>query len=160
MSKRAEALANRILKGAQELVALAQGLSATEWNTLCPNESRTVGVLIHHVASAYKVEVKLIQGLAAGKAIEGVTWAMVDQGNAEHADANKDISKAETLELLKQNSAFAADAIRALSDEALDKASPISLNSDAPLTTQYFIEEHPISHPYIHLKSIRDALAN
>ena len=55
-------------------------------------------------------------------------------------------------------STAAADAVRGLSDEALDKASPISLNWDAPLTTQFFIEDHPISHPYLHLNSIRAAL--
>lgn len=158
MSMRAEALADRILKGAQELAAFAQDLTQVEWGTVCLDEARTVGVLIHHVASAYRVEVNLIQGLAAGKAIDGVTWAMVNQGNKDHATANKDASKEDTLDLLRQNSAFAADAVRELSDEALDKVSPISLNSDAPLTTQYFIEEHPISHPYVHLKSIKDAL--
>ena len=158
MSRRANELANRIEDGAQLLMAFAEGLSQAEWETVCPNEARSVGVLVHHVASAYPVEVQLIQGLAAGKVIAGVTWEMVDQGNADHAEVQAGCSKAETLALLQQNSAAAAKAVRGLSDEALDKVSPISLNWDAPLTTQYFIEEHPISHPYAHLSSIRAAL--
>jgi hypothetical protein len=48
--------------------------------------------------------------------------------------------------------------IRGLSDEQLDRASPISLNWDAPLTTQFFIEDHPLSHSFRHLSSIRAAL--
>jgi len=93
-------------------------------------------VLIHHIASAYLVEVNLIQGLASGKAIEGVTWEMVDQGNAEHADSQAGCSKSETLALLQKYSGFAADVVRGLSDAQLDKVSPTFLNWDAPLTTQ------------------------
>ena len=158
MSTRANKLANRLEKGANQLLTFAEGLSQAEWETICPTEKRPIGVLVHHVASAYLVEVDLIQGLASGKAIEGVSWDMVDQMNAEHADTQASCSKTETLKLLKQNSTFAADAIRALSDEQLDKDSPISLNWDAPLTTQYFIEEHPVSHSYAHLASIRAIL--
>ena len=158
MSTRANELANRLEKGANQLLVFAEGLSQTELETICPTEKRSIGVLVHHVASAYLVEVDLVQVLASSKSIEGVSWDMVDQMNAEHADTQASCSKTETLELLKQNSALAADSVRALSDEQLDKASPISLNWDAPLTAQYFIEEHPISHSYAHLASIRTIL--
>ena len=158
MSTRANALASRLEQGVQELVEFAQGLSPAEWQTICPNEKRSVGVLVHHVASAFPVEVDLIQQLASGKAIEGVSWDMVDQMNAEHADAQANCSKTETLALLQKNSAAAATAIRALSDAQLDKAAPISLNWDTPLTTQFFIEDHPVSHSFAHLDSIRAAL--
>jgi hypothetical protein len=155
MSTRANELADRLEKGANQLLAFSEGLSQSDWETICPTEKRSIGVLVHHVASAYPVEVDLIQVLASGKAIEGVTMDMVDQMNAEHADTQGNCSKTETLELLKQNSALAAEAVRALSDEQLDKAAPISLNWGAHLTTQYFIEEHPISHSFAHLASIR-----
>jgi len=153
MSTRANELADRLEKGANQLLAFANGLSQAEWQTICPNEKRPIGVLVHHVASSYLVEMDLIQALASGKAIEGVTWNMVDQMNSKHADIHANCSKTETLKLIKENSALAADAVRALSDEQLDKAAPISLNWDAPLTTQYFIEDHPISHSYAHLKT-------
>ena len=158
MSTRANELANRLEKGANQLLAFAERLSQAEWETICPTEKRSIGVLIHHVASNYLVEVDLFQGLASNKAIEGVTWDMVDQMNDEHADTKASCSKTETLELLKQNRTLASNAVRALSDEQLDKASPISLNWDAPLTTQYFIEEHPISHSYAHMASIQAIL--
>jgi len=35
-----------------------------------------------------------------------------------------------------------AAAIRALSDAQLDQAAPVSLNSDAPLTCQFMLEDH------------------
>jgi hypothetical protein len=158
MSARADALADRIEHGVQLLATFAEGLSQEEWQTICPDEKRPVGVLVHHVASAFPVELDLIQVLASGKAIEGVTWDMVDQMNADHAGTKGNCSKSETLELLNQNSTVAINAIRALSDDQLDNAAPISLNWDAPLTTQFFIEAHPVSHAFAHLVSIRAAL--
>ena len=60
--------------------------------------------------------------------------------------------------LLRRNSAAAAAAIRALSDEELDRAAPVSLNADAPLTCQFMLEDHAVRHSYHHLAKIRGAL--
>ena len=158
MNTRSQTLAKRIERGVNELITFVEGCSLAEWQTLVPNDGRTVGILTHHVASAYPVEMDLIKSLASGEAIVGVSWEMVDQMNAEHADAHANCTREETLTLLRQNSTSAANAIRQLSDEQLDKAAPISLNWDTPLTPQYFIEEHPISHPFRHLTDIRAAI--
>ena len=158
MSTRTQALAERVEKGASELLAFVETLSDTEWQTACPGDGRPVGVVVHHVASAYLVEVDLVRQLAAGHAITGVTMDAINQMNAQHAEQHARASKAETLDLLRRNSALAADAVRALSDEELDRASPVSLNSDAPLTTQFFIEDHPLGHSFHHLESIRAAV--
>lgn len=158
MSARAQALADRFEQGARELMAFVKGCSEAEWQTLSPDEGRTLGVLAHHVASAYSVEMDLVKVLASGKAISGVSWEMVDQMNAEHSEEQGNCTREETLELLQRNSASAAKIIRELGDDQLDSAAPISLNSDAPLTTQYFIEEHPVSHSFHHLASIRAAI--
>jgi hypothetical protein len=158
MSKRANALAERIEQGAQALAALAESLSEAEWQTIVPNEGRTAGVLIHHVASIYPLEVELAQGLAAGKPIAGVTWDAVAHMNAEHAQEHAEAGKQETLELLSQNSKLAAEAVRQFTDEQLDAAAPVSLNADAPLTAQFFIEDHALRHSFHHLASIRAVL--
>ena len=158
MNTRAQTLAERVERGAKELITFVEGCSLAEWQTPIPSDGRTVGVLAHHVASAYLVEIDLVETLASGEAIAGVSWQMVDQMNAEHAQAHANCTREETLALLRQNSAAAANAIQQLSDKQLDKAAPISLNWDAPLTTQYFIEEHPISHPSRHLMDIRAAI--
>jgi hypothetical protein len=72
---------------------------------------------------------------------------------------NDQVTKPVALDLLRRNSAAAAAAIRAMSDEELDRAAPVSLNSDAPLTCQFFLEDHAIRHSYHHLAGIRAALA-
>lgn len=158
MSKRAEALAERIAQGHRELVAFVEGLPEAAWHVYCPDEDRTVGVIVHHVASVLPTELKLVQVLASGQPITGVTVELVDQMNAQHAREYANCEQQETLDLLRRNSALVVSAIRELSDAELDRAAPVSLHSDAPLTAQYFIEDHPLGHAYHHLATLRAAL--
>ena len=113
---------------------------------------------MHHVANMYPIEIQLASLLASGQPITGVTWDMVANINRDHAKDNDGIAKEAALALLKTNSATAAAAIRALSDEQLDRAAPVSLNSDAPLTCQFFLEDHPVRHSYHHLAGIKAAV--
>jgi len=158
MSKRTNALADRLEQGARALVAFASGLTDAEWQTRVPKDGRKVGVIVHHVATVYPLEIQLAQALASGKPVEGVTWDAVHEMNAGHAKEHNAVTKEATLDLLRRNSAAAAAAIRALSDEELDQAAPVSLNSDAPLTCQFMLEDHAVRHSYHHLALIREAL--
>lgn len=157
MGTRAEALATRVEQGVQALAAFAEGLSDNQWRTIC-DDGRTAGVLAHHVASQLVGEIDVMKQMAAGKAFSGVTWAMVDEGNAGHAHEHAACSQREAAALLRKNGAMAAEAIRALRDEQLDLATPNSLHADAPVTTQFWIENHPLAHAYRHMASIRAAL--
>lgn len=158
MNNRSEALAARLEAGATALAAFAAALSETEWRTPVPHDGRKVGVVVHHVASVYPIEVHLAQALAAGQPITDVTWDAVHAMNAGHARENDGVTKETALDLLAKNSAAAAAAIRALSDAELDRAAPVSLNSDAPLTCQFMLEDHAVRHSYHHLARIRAAL--
>ena len=160
MSTRASALAERLEQGAAALSAYAQGLSEAEWRTPVPRDGRTVGVIVHHVASMYPIEVDLARTLAGGSPIAGVAWEDVHAINAEHARTHAQVTKAEAVAALTTNSAAAATAIRALSDGELDAAAPVSLNFDAPLTCQFFVEDHAVRHSYHHLARIREALGH
>jgi len=84
-----------------------------------------------------------------------VTWDAVHTINAKHAQEHDATTKEAALELLRRNSAAAAAAIRALSDEQLDRAAPVSLNGDAPLTCQFMLEDHAVRHSYHHLAILR-----
>ena len=87
-----------------------------------------------------------------------MTWDAVHELNAGHAKEYDAVTKEAALDLLGRNSAAAAAGIRALSDEELDRAAPVSLNSDAPLTCQFFLEDHAVRHSYHHLARIRETL--
>jgi hypothetical protein len=75
--------------------------------------------------------------------------------NAAHAAENDAVTREAALNLLQTNSAAAAAAIRALSDEELDQAAPLSLNADAPLTCQFMLEDHAVRHSYHHLARLQ-----
>jgi hypothetical protein len=157
-SQRAGALADRLEQGARALAALASGLTDEEWTTRLPGDGRAIGVVVHHVANMYPLEMQLAQALAAGKPITGVTWAAVAAINADHAATFKAVTRPDALELLRRNSAAAAAGIRALTDAELDQAATVSLYGDAPLTCQFWLEDHPVRHSYHHLARIRAAL--
>jgi hypothetical protein len=158
MSQRTDALADRLEQGARALASFASALTDAEWHTRVPKDGRKIGVIVHHVASMYPLEIQLAQTLAAGKPVTGVTWDDVHQLNAGHAKEHDAVTKEAALDLLRRNSAAAAAAIRALRDEELDQAAPLSLNSDAPLTCQFMLEDHAVRHSYHHLARVQGAL--
>jgi hypothetical protein len=78
--------------------------------------------------------------------------------NGKHAKENAATTKAAALELLRRNSRDAAAAVRALTDEELDRATPFSLSFGAPVTAQFVIEDHALRHSWHHLARIRKAV--
>lgn len=158
MSQRAEALAARIEEGAAGLATFAQQLSDAEWRTPIPRDGRTIGVVVHHVASVYPIEIDLARTIAGGKAVADVTWEVVAELNAKHAREHAGVKKAEALDLLRRNSQQAAAAVRAFSDAELDRAAPFSLSFHAPVTAQFVVEDHALRHSWHHLARIRGAL--
>ena len=158
MSQPANALADRLEQGAGALATFVSALTDAEWQSRVPRDGRKVGVVVHHVASMYPLEIQLAQTLAGGKPITGVTPDAVNEMNAGHAKEHDAVTKEAALDVLRRNSAAAAAAIRALSDGQLDQAAPVSLYSDAPLTCQFMLEDHAVRHSYHHLAGIRGAL--
>jgi hypothetical protein len=158
---RAESLAARIEEGAANLAAFAEGLSEEEWRTPVSEsgrDGRSVGVIVHHVASVYPIEIDLVRTIAGGKAVTDVTWKVVAELNAKHAHDQTGVTKAAALELLRRNSREAAAAVRAFTDDELDRAAPFSLSFGAPVTAQFVIEDHALRHSWHHLARIRTAL--
>jgi len=159
VGRRAELLADRIEEGAAGLAAFAEGLSEEEWRaTASATDRRSVGIIVHHVASMYPIEIDVARAIASGKAITDVTWDVVAELNAKHAREHVEVTKAAALELLRRNSHEAANAVRAFTDEELDRAAPFSLSFGAPVTAQFFIEDHALRHSWHHLARIRAAL--
>jgi len=158
MSRRSNALAEVLEQGARALASFAGNLTDAEWQTPFPKDGRTIGVIVHHVASVYPIEIQLAQTIAGGKPVVGVTTEDIDAMNAEHAREHHAVTREAALELLQRNSTAAAAAIRALSDEELDRTVPVSLYGDAPLTCQFVLEDHAVRHSYHHLARIRRAL--
>ena len=123
---RSESLADRIEEAATDLAAFAEGLSEAEWSAPMSDggSGRSVGVIVHHVASVYPIEIDLARTMAGGADIADVTWEAFAELNANHAHGQAWVTKAAALELLRRNSRNAAAAVRAFTDEELDRAAP------------------------------------
>jgi hypothetical protein len=121
-----ESLADRIEEAANDLAAFAEGLSEAEWSAPMSDggSGRSVGVIVHHVASVYPIEIDLARTIAGGADIADVTWEAFAELNANHAHGQAWVTKAAALELLRRNSRNAAAAVRAFTDEELDRAVP------------------------------------
>ena len=157
--QRSNILADRILLGATALALFAENLSETEWKMPVIGDGRSIGVVVHHVASCYPIEIELAQMLAAKKPIIRATTKAIDNMNADHAVEFAKVGKKETLELLNLNGKIAADAVRVFSNQELENSATVSLNADAPLTAQFFIEDHALRHSYHHLAKIKASLS-
>jgi hypothetical protein len=159
MSHRAESLAGRIEEGAAGLAAFVESLTEAEWRQpASADDARSVGVVVHHVASVYPIEVELARAIAEGRAVTDVTWEAVAEMNAGHAREQVAVTKEAALDLLRRNSREAADAVRAFTDEELNQAAPFSLSFGAPVTAQFVIEDHALRHSWHHLARIRKSL--
>jgi len=158
MSKRSYELARRLELGALALEAFASSLTEFEWQIRLPRDGRKIGVVVHHVASVYPIELELAQTVAKGQPVEGLTGEVIDKMNADHAKKFDGVSKEEAIRLLKENSAAAASAIRLLTDAELEQAAPVSLYANALLTCQFLLEDHAVRHSFHHLGRIRAAL--
>ena len=63
INQRADALADRLEQGARALATFASGLTDAEWQTRVPGDGRKIGVVVHHVATMYPLEIQLAQPL-------------------------------------------------------------------------------------------------
>jgi len=154
----ADALAERLEEGVRRLAELASSLTPEQWRSRIPGDHRRIGVVVHHVASMYPIEIELARTVAAGTPVRDLTWEVVHGINAEHAAQNDGVSKEEALDLLARNSSSAAAAIRELDGEELARAVPNSLYGGAPLTCQFVLEDHAVRHAFHHMARIRATL--
>src|SRR6266550_6952573 len=105
MTTRAEQLASRLEQGANALAEFAGRLSDAQWRTPLPGDGRPVGVVVHHVATVYPIELDLARTVASGKPIVGITFEdAIKKMNAAHAAENAKVPRKDTLELLRRNS--------------------------------------------------------
>jgi uncharacterized damage-inducible protein DinB len=157
MAERAEALASQFEKANQDVIDLVGGLSDDQWNATCEDEGWSVGVTAHHIAAGYPLLTGLIQGLASGADIPVLTWDVVDQGNAGHAQQFANTTKDETVQALRDGGAAAATSVRSLTDEQLDKTREL-FAGDPEISIEGVITDMLIGSAIEHVGSIKKAI--
>ena len=158
MNNRSEALAARLESGAIALGAFAATLTEAEWQTRVPKDGRKIGVVVHHVASVYPVEIHLGELARCGSADHRCHLGRCGRDEPRSCQRARRCDKRSRARFARNQQRYGRPSHSALSDDELDRAAPVSLNSDAPLTCQFMLEDHAVRHSYHHLARIRAAL--
>lgn len=89
----------------------------------------------HHAAGALEPISRMIEAVASGQPIEGFSMPRLDAMSAQHARDFAGCTKQETIELLRQGAALAAQTVRALSDDDLARKGTV-LAGSPPMSTE------------------------
>jgi hypothetical protein len=101
----------------------------------------------------------LVQLVANGQEVPAITMEMLDAANAQHAQEFANVSREETLELLKRDGATVTSTLRGLTDQQLDRTAPMAFAGGQAWSARDLIERILIGHPTQHGASIKAALA-
>ena len=159
MSARAQALAQRFEQANAELANLIESCSDSQWRAVCQGEQWSVGVTAHHIAYDQAHIVEWFQAIAAGLPQPPPAEGGLDAATARHAAQFADCTREETLTLLRRDGELAAGAVRALTDEQLDRMSLPTADGRPPRTAGQVVERILIGHVLGHGASIRAAIA-
>ena len=59
--------------------ALAERLKEAQWEARGPKDARKAGIIAHHVASVYPLEIQLAQTVVAGRSVSDLSWDTIHQ---------------------------------------------------------------------------------
>jgi len=161
---RAEDLAADLERAYSAFADYSGGLSAEQWRQTAVNhpqvaagedERRPVGVVAHHLGETLPMFAERVLALARGDQLNPMAPAEVDAANDRHAAVNPAPDQAATAAMIRDNVSRAAELIRELSDEQLDRP------GEGPLgawTAERMIRRVVIGHVDWHEGSIRAAV--
>ena len=142
----------------QRFIKLVESLADEKWRMKGVNtpelrqndedESRTVGVIAHHVASTQPWIMSRIRAIIEDEPTPPVDFKII---NAKHAVEHGGATKAEVVGMLKQNLHRITDEVRAIPDHMLDKERQLPTGV---MTVQQRIERVLIGHMKAHQASI------
>jgi hypothetical protein len=159
--RRAEELAGRVERAYGAFADYLEGLRPEQWRARAVNspeiamgedEDRPVGVVAHHVATAIPPIAEIVRRLAGGEELPPLTFVDVDAHNVGHAAANPDPDQAATIGLIRQAGAGAADVVRGLSDEHLEREGDTYAGR---MSADRFVRRVVVGHVLWHEGSIR-----
>ena len=159
---RAAKYADDFVAAQREFIELVESLSDDQWHAVGKNyperindtdESRTVGVIAHHVASSEQFIIDRIYQMLEGRPLPPVNFT---ESNARHAAQKSGVTPEEVVALLRANEAQIAPRVRAIPDDALD----VEHQTPAGLATiAQRLERVLIGHMKMHQGSIEAALS-
>jgi uncharacterized damage-inducible protein DinB len=157
MSTRAQDLADRLLAASEEVIATVQNCSDEQWGATAKSDGRSVCVLAHHIATAHPFVAEWVVSVANGQPMS-VDMDAIHAANQQHAEQHASAGRQETIELLRSNAERAAELLRGISDENLDRTAPMAWLGGKEVSAAELAEMVVIGHVQGHLKDIRSAI--
>ena len=152
----AQALAEQFAMLNRNIIAWVEGCPDALWQRDCGDDTRTAGVVAHHIASSY-LPISQLAGLVAnGQPLPTLTEEMFHQGNAQHVATFAGCTQTQVRDLLVANGETAITMISQLSQDQLAREAHFSLFG-ATVSTQTLIENMLIGHASNHFTSIQVA---
>ena len=152
MAQRSEEFAKRFEQVNSEFTNAVESSSDAQWRAACKDEGWPFGVTAHHVAVSHAAISGLVGVMAAGGAMPPLTMDNINEGNAAHATEQANCTKEETAKLLRENGVAAAQMVRGLSDDQLEKSGSFL---GQQMTSGQAIEGVLIGHVAGHLASLK-----
>ena len=160
MSTRAADLAAKLDEANAAVIEAVESSSEADWQRVTSSEGWSVGVTARHIAASHLPIMGLIELVATGGEVPPVTMEMFHASNAQHAQEHAACTREEVLEILRRDGKAAADKLRGLSDEQLDRTASMAFAGGAEMSAVQLVEMILLGHPVQHLESIKAATAS
>jgi uncharacterized damage-inducible protein DinB len=151
-------LAWRFEQTAAAAEAEIAAISDADWAALCAAEGWSVGVTACHIAEGNRFIAGAIQRTAGVSQTDPLGGEDIHTVNARHAAQHAAVGKSEVLAVFRENVAYLAGIIRALTPEQLERSRELAPGRP-PLTVRQLIEQAANGHIVNHLQSIRTAVS-
>jgi hypothetical protein len=138
--------------------AVIEKCSEADWETAVPDEERTVGVVLHHIAYAIPFVVEWACNLAQDEGAPAISYDDIHSLNHQHAEAQASVDQATTLALLQTNAQATQEQLSQLSEADLQVAAPFALIGGQEITTQQMVQWFLVNHAHNHLSVIHKVL--
>ena len=138
--------------------AVIEKCSEVDWETAVPEEERTVGVVLHHIAFAIPLVVEWACNLAKGEGTPAISLEEIHAFNHQHAEAQANVDAATTLALLQSNSQSTQAQLSQLTDADLQVAAAFSMMGGQEITVQQMVQWFLVNHAHNHLAAIHNTL--
>jgi hypothetical protein len=148
----------QVEEAAAATTAVIEKCSAEAWAAAVPEEERTAGVVLHHIAYAIPFVVDWACDLAHGAGAPAIGFDDIHAMNHQHAEAQAGVDPAATLALLQTNARAAQEQLGRLSDADLQVAAPFALLDGQEITAQQMVQWFLVNHAHNHLQAVHNAV--